>query len=238
VRIAIVSDITASSTTDAVIPQDALDFLDEQTDASLIPGGSHPSNADLILRERWPRPIGNSQCRIALVYRLFIPLKPPPGNPSVQSGGVALEQVESWVDRGGNVVKVFGPIDEFEQRQSQDATFTVLHPRAELHFEKALQSHYPGLITIQMAGVTNSATWNNAEPGRWLCTEAMFETLNAFTPIPWWRFSFSFRHQENGWNPIVAYMDNKTDRPASGRPLPDPTVEWYPQQDFNVLDLV
>jgi len=233
-RIAVVSGST--ETTHAIIPQDALDFLDAQADASIIPGGAHPAHEALILRDREVRALGASQVRVALMYRLFTTAPPPVGSPSVISGGVSLEQVTTWFDRTGDDIFVSSPQGEIEYVEAD-----VLEPRAELHFEKALQSMFPGELTVQYAGTTNSARWNAANPGTWLCTDATFESLNLNITPPWWTFRFSFRHLLNGWDPIVVYLDPNNNRRMPGTTFANGGVKrivWYYRQDFNNLDLI
>jgi len=91
----------------------------------------------------------------------------------------------------------------------------------------------PGSVAAFYVGTVNATPWNGAAE-TWLCANVQFDLLDGTTPLPSWNFSYSFRHNVDGWKYTVAYIDPETGKPppnlVAGTGIKD--ITWYPTADF------
>lgn len=179
----------------------------------LIPksGTQHPIETTCILEQRTFQALGPTMAQVELVYR-----RPDyeqqnwPGYDFSISGGTALEQSETQLDKNGVQITVT------HQNITQGGSVTVLRPRDQITFRNRVYSSQPGVITRAYVGRTNSTAWNAGSPGTWLCESINFELEDAQSDPPGWDFTYVFRFNPNGWNPQVVFIDPETGKPPTG----------------------
>lgn len=147
---------------------------------------------------------------------------------SIFTGGTALEQVTTQVDRLGDDIEVTYNGD------TQVGEVSVLAPKSTLTAEIPIETNVPGNVSQAMAGTINDAAWAGGDAETWLCTSATFEAEDLATTPQVWRFTFEFEYNRDGWQPLAYYIDKESGRAPSG--LVDgtgkKTVTWYTLQDF------
>lgn len=228
-RLAVVSGLTLGPDAEQAVAQ-ALNHVDMPK-----PGDSHPLVVGLFLADRFPVARDPTIMQVELRYKIpGLIDQPPPGEPWTLSGGAALEEIETQLDRDGNQVTVE------HQGVVQGVRIRPLMPREELNAEWTGQSTTPGQVVRAYVGKTNELTWQGWLPGSGLCMSITFDPIDVTQSPPLYRFNASFRQKDDdgsGHDPQVVFID-----PESGEPPPGlvagvgyKTVPWYIRADFNAL---
>jgi hypothetical protein len=240
---AIVSDIPAVHQGDEEIIQAALAHT-----SMPVFGDSHPKIAALKLVDRSARSRGVATVSVDLTYRLpGAEVQPPAGAQFMVSGGSAVEQIETELDRDGVQVTVQHNGD------TQGGTITPLEARDVLTLEAPQQQTVnPWFLARDWVNRVNDGPFAfDPDPEayrKWLITNISFELIDPNT-TPWtYRYRYELRHNEHGHDPQIVYIDPATGRPPPGLVvwLGDPSdpawdtagakiVPWHEEKDFTIL---
>lgn len=236
-RTAIIDGLPGTAGDDSLL-REALD-----TTGVPEPGAEHPTEQDLILEERIPRPLDATIVQVELIYR-----RPggggvdiPPGFAFIMRGGSAVEQIETAVDRFGELITV---------THNDHTIGGKIHPLV------AAEQLTLG-ETVKMADPTIlHRTWTNAvnmgpfffdvvaEPRTWLITNIGYELVNAESfPFATWNLVYELRKRPQiiagvigGWDPQVVYEADDGTIPGNliaGEGYK--TVQWHFPMDFAQL---
>ncbi len=142
----------------------------------------------------------------------------------------SIAQVRTLADREGNeiLVKHAG----VEQR----AELSVFQPQAAPWIETVESTNDPDALADQWIGVTNSAVWRGKAKGKWIVARIRGRELNPRANPQLWLFRWSFQEssESQGWLPVVAYVDPRTNQPPTG--LVDgegiKAVPYYIERDY------
>ena len=226
VRVAIIKDVALPPTPKDYILKSALATLG-------IPahGASHPFHTGLFVRRREVTAMGHAIARVMLFYERD-DVGQPAGDTVLISGGTAVEQIETALDRAGNQITVThggipqgGEIHPFEARDSITLTWTE-------------QSAAPGALTRAYTNKVNTGPWQFdgfAAARTWHVAEFTFELADGKRVPPLYRMQASFRHNDDGIDPQIVYIDPETGRPPAGlvANVGYKTIQWYDAVDFD-----
>lgn len=162
------------------------------------------------------------------------------------TGGTSLQQIQSAFDGYGNQIVLSHDFtgdslhDGVTQPESQGGEVSVLSPQTMYRFEGILATNYPDIISRSWAGYLNADYWANGVAGSWLCTDVSFELHDLSFYGAYWKFTFEFTHNPQGWQPVAVYNDEQRNRPPSDLGAnPSYTdyavVTWYPSRYFGEL---
>ena len=77
----------------------------------------------------------------------------------------------------------------------------------------------PRAYAKAIIAATNSVSWIGDPAGTWLCTEVQWEVnnpaVNNIAGLPNYRMTFEFHHNPDGWEPEVAFKDERYGRPPA-----------------------
>ena len=201
-------------------------------------GDEHPNIAGLFVVDRNVNPIAPTQAQVEIVYRTpdFVA---PPGQSAKISGSVSAEQISTMKERDGEQIFVKHWAGLGSPFLYQGGEVDVLVPRDEIQFARTEQSNNPQVIPRGYVSKVNDATWYGGAPFTWLCVDISFELSNASTTLPTYSFTYRFRHNPDGHDPQIVYIDEQTGRPPPGLVefIGYKTVIWYEKASFQALGL-
>jgi hypothetical protein len=157
-------------------------------------------------------------------------------------GSASLQQRSTQLDYYGSQITVEHtyPSDDPDypdETKTQGATASVLLPQARLTADMKIAVWYPDYVVYNWLGTINAAVWRAASPYTWLCTGVDFEQADTEQSAPVYDFAFEFMYSNDGWDPQVIFIDQRT-----GKPPPNlvagvgyKTVYWYHPFDYNWL---
>jgi hypothetical protein len=102
----------------------------------------------------------------------------------------------------------------------QGGEITIPFPQSNFSVTGLVATDEPHILAKSICPSINSEIWQGDPVFTWLCTEASWE-LNDGDPgpnivvpsLPIYRFKFEFQYNEDGWDPTVVFLDQRTGRP-------------------------
>lgn len=233
-RVAIVHGIAGSAATGEEVFEAALTAT-----GMPVAGDVHPIYGDLVLQDRRAVMVGSGstrQVRVDLVYKHPSggEIQTPPGDNYVLSGGSAVEQVESEIDR-----QTGQQITVEHNGDVQGGTVAAFESRSVISFEATWPSAAPLALSQTLTNRVNDQQWAGGAPRTWLITDVGFTLVDPLGTLgtPTYRFRFELRYNPDGHDPTVVYIDPDTGRPPPGLTnLGLKTIEWYDDFDFTFFD--
>lgn len=148
-----------------------------------------------------------------------------------RSGSSGLRQIRRVTDRDGNRLTVT------YNSESKGAEMTVLAPEVIPQYETIESTNSPEELARDWVGYVNSAAWKGGAAGQYICAGADWEEYDTTSTTNKWRFRWSFQQAEGdeGWLPILAYVDPETNQvpedASTGNGIE--AVPYYLEKNFN-----
>jgi hypothetical protein len=92
-------------------------------------------------------------------------------------------------------------------------------PESTYQLQGLINTNSPLLIAELVVASTNSVPWLGAKEGTWICSECGWEVNNpgeSVTVVSTYKFLFEFHNNPDGWDPEVAFHDQRTGIPPAG----------------------
>jgi hypothetical protein len=157
------------------------------------------------------------------------------------SGGTTTREITTEKDRDGNVIKVQPPAVDGPLDVEQTGEVSILRPQRFLNIKRTVTTNSPGDITDRFVGKISGGGFEGKAQGEWLCVDAPFDLISVdpVTGSKTWEINFQLQHSEDGWQPTIAYRDNKNNRlddriPADGS-AGIAKVNAYFETDLNAI---
>lgn len=113
----------------------------------------------------------------------------------------------------------------------QTGTVSVAIPQRTFVIEGIKSVLAPWDMAERLHRSTNRLVWLGQDPGTWMCTEVTWEYRTEGNYF----MTFTFQHEEDGWDPSVVFIDDRTSRPPAGVSVDDGsvlTVPYFRRSDF------
>lgn len=172
---------------------------------------------------------GLGDARVELGYERGSSDSEPDSSEVLRRGGrVSVRQVSTALDRDGNRLTVT------YNDETVPGELSVFMPQAEPYVETIENTSNPDGLAKGWVGRVNSATFRGEGPGMWMITDASYEEHDAANKYRF-RWAFQLSEDENGWLPIVAYVDPNTNQTPVDAEIGNgiEAIPYYYQRDFN-----
>lgn len=199
-------------------------------------GEEHPTVTGIYALGRRADPIDQTSARVTITYKRLQggSITPSQDGVPVLTGGTGLQQTETAVDRSGDEIYVT------VNGTNVGKNVSVMMPHSTLRFERVEFTNQPGGIARDYVGFVNESTWQSGVAGTWMCVSITFDLIDNTTSPFKYLMRYEFQYNPIGWQPIVVAIDPTTGEVLN--PLVDnvskKTVDWYPEADFDDLNLI
>lgn len=208
-------------------------------------GDPHPNFHGVILQDINCLSVSADIVKLVLKYRAPDGLVPTADDVVVRVGS-SLSQVETNVDRNGNVLfTTYTYPSDYELRPElrsktikQPAIVQKLIPVPDLTLTR-LEDESPLVLSSIYVGAVNSVPFQGGAARTWMCTNIDGISQDGGEK---WNVTYSFQHRRDTWDKTIVFEDPQTSHPPvfdtpAATALGIKTYQIYQLIDFNALAL-
>jgi hypothetical protein len=103
----------------------------------------------------------------------------------------------------------------------QGGEINIPYPQSNYHVEGIISTSKPAKLANFIVATINNKTWQWLPRLTWICSECQWEVNDpsdregGLPKSPTYKMSFEFQHNIDGWDPHVAFTDQRTGRPPA-----------------------